>query len=206
MSKSKNNSSFNASSLVADALKLKKIKPSIGDILKQQNVNFEQEGGNGDNTMQALDIAEINPDETAREELSPQKQDDQIYTNSSVKIAPKEEVNSEITKYPDKIEIEKIIKPDVTENFPPRKRKTSYSLDRFFIPNRNVQKGKAVYVRTEYHTKIEKIVNSIGERGLTLAAYIDNILTVHFEQFDEEISKKHQEALRAELEALNNKI
>lgn len=220
MSKDKKTSSFSASSLVADALKLKKEKPSIGEILEKQNekpVYDEEE-------LKALpsDIIEqkdslVIKSISSQEIASSEDTDQAIVRNDVIKnhglytqpgrVTHEKENTSGIANLEDSIRTKNFtdLKVNELENVSAKKKKQSSSLDRYLIPNRNVQKGKAVYVRTNYHTKIDKIVSSLGLKGLTIAAYIDNILTAHFEQFNDEIDKKQQEVLIAELETLNKK-
>ncbi|RYX79080.1 DUF3408 domain-containing protein [bacterium] len=222
MSKDKKTSSFSASSLVADALKLKKEKPSIGEILEKQNEKpvydeeelkalpsdlIEQE------QKDSLLIKSISSQEIASSEDIDQAivrnnviKNHGLYTQSG-RVTHDKENTSGIANLDDSIRTKNFtdLKVNELENVSAKRKKQSSSLDRYLIPNRNVQKGKAVYVRTDYHTKIDKIVSSIGEKNLTIAAYIDNILTAHFEQFNDEIDKKQQEVLIAELETLNKK-
>ena len=47
--------------------------------------------------------------------------------------------------------------------------------------------GKLVPIRPEYHERILKIVRVIGNDEISLFNYIDNVLTHHFEEFEEEI-------------------
>jgi hypothetical protein len=47
--------------------------------------------------------------------------------------------------------------------------------------------GKSVYIRKEYHDRISQIISVIGKSEVSLFGYIDNVLTHHFEMFQEEI-------------------
>ena len=47
--------------------------------------------------------------------------------------------------------------------------------------------GKSVYIRKEYHDRISQIISVIGAKEISLFGYIDNVLTHHFENFNEEI-------------------
>lgn len=53
--------------------------------------------------------------------------------------------------------------------------------------------GKLVPIRPEYHERILKIVRVIGNDEISLFNYIDNVLTHHFEEFQEEIIKNYKE-------------
>lgn len=47
--------------------------------------------------------------------------------------------------------------------------------------------GKSVYVRKEYHDRISQIISVIGINEVSIFGYIDNVLTHHFETFQEEM-------------------
>ena len=46
-----------------------------------------------------------------------------------------------------------------------------------------------VYMRPEYHERIQRIISVIGNNQLNISTYIDNILAYHFEEFEEPIRK-----------------
>ncbi|WP_418696652.1 DUF3408 domain-containing protein [Bacteroides sp.] len=52
--------------------------------------------------------------------------------------------------------------------------------------------GKLTYVRKEYHDRIMKIIQVIGKNGLSLAGYIDHVLTQHFELYEEAVKKLYK--------------
>ena len=60
---------------------------------------------------------------------------------------------------------------------------------RLFIrePEVKARAGKMAYVRPEYHERIMRITRVIGQDSLSLSAYIDHVLTQHFNQCDEAI-------------------
>tara|TARA_R110002050_G_scaffold244823_1_gene382413 strand:- start:5657 stop:6022 length:366 start_codon:yes stop_codon:yes gene_type:complete len=53
--------------------------------------------------------------------------------------------------------------------------------------------GKHVPIRQEYHERIQKIVRVIGSDEISIFNYIDNVLSQHFEDFQEEIVKLYNE-------------
>lgn len=53
--------------------------------------------------------------------------------------------------------------------------------------------GKHVPIRQEYHERIQKIVRVIGNDEISIFDYIDNVLSQHFEEFQEEIVKLYNE-------------
>lgn len=60
---------------------------------------------------------------------------------------------------------------------------------RLFIRESEVKarEGKMAYVRPEYHDRIMRITRVIGHEKLSLSAYIDHVLTHHFNQCEEAI-------------------
>ena len=53
--------------------------------------------------------------------------------------------------------------------------------------------GKHVPIRQEYHERIQKIVRVIGNDEITIFNYIDNVLSQHFESFQEDIIQLYNE-------------
>ncbi|AIL46958.1 DUF3408 domain-containing protein [Elizabethkingia anophelis] len=47
---------------------------------------------------------------------------------------------------------------------------------------------KSIYIRQEYHERLSRIVQVIGNDEIPLYAYLDNILAHHFELFEKEIT------------------
>ena len=63
-----------------------------------------------------------------------------------------------------------------------------------FLVNMNIptRSGKLVGIRKKYHSRISKIVKTIGDNEVTLFSYIDNILKHHFETFQDDISELYK--------------
>lgn len=53
--------------------------------------------------------------------------------------------------------------------------------------------GKTVYIRPEFHEKLTRIVQVIGEDKISIYAYLDNLLDFHFQEFGESITKSFNE-------------
>lgn len=71
--------------------------------------------------------------------------------------------------------------------------------DTVFMCGSNVtaRLGKQVYIRKEYHDRIQKMLHVIGGNEVTIAAFLDNVLTHHFTLFQNEIAesfKRHMES------------
>jgi hypothetical protein len=63
----------------------------------------------------------------------------------------------------------------------------------FKKPGTNARDGKTVYIRPDYHEKLSRIVQVIGEDKITIYAYLDNLLEYHFQEFREEITTSFNE-------------
>ena len=71
--------------------------------------------------------------------------------------------------------------------------------DTVFMCGSNVtaRLGKQVYIRKEYHDRIQKMLHVIGGNEVTIEAFLDNVLTHHFTLFQDEIAesfKRHMES------------
>jgi len=79
----------------------------------------------------------------------------------------------------------------------PKSRETDYRslfLKEAAIPARI---GKTVYVRKEYHERIQLILRVIGKDEVSLFSYIDNVLAHHFETCQAEITELYNEHNRS---------
>jgi hypothetical protein len=59
--------------------------------------------------------------------------------------------------------------------------------------NEIARTGKTVYVRREFHDRIQKIVQVIGGNEVSLFSYIDNIIAHHFEVFQDDIVQSYNQ-------------
>ena len=88
---------------------------------------------------------------------------------------------------------QKVVKPKPINA--PNDRQEDGSPEDFFLsrfidtpPMKTVaRQGKMVYMRPEYHERIQRIISVIGNNQLNISTYIDNILAYHFEEFEEPI-------------------
>ena len=59
------------------------------------------------------------------------------------------------------------------------------------------RRGRQTYIRPEFHDRIQKMLHVIGGNEVTIAAFLDNVLTHHFTLFQDEIAesfKRHMES------------
>jgi hypothetical protein len=59
--------------------------------------------------------------------------------------------------------------------------------------------GKTVYIRKEFHDRIMKIIQVIGDNEVSLFSYIDNVLAHHFDAFQEDISQAYRQKISNDL-------
>lgn len=48
--------------------------------------------------------------------------------------------------------------------------------------------GKAIYVRPEFHQRIQRIVRLVGNDRISMYSYLDRVLEHHFASFSDEIT------------------
>ena len=81
-------------------------------------------------------------------------------------------------------------KPAVKEKSrPKRTNEADYESIFFKKPDTNARDGKTVYIRPDFHEKMSRIVQVIGEDKITIYGYLDNLLDYHFQEFGEQITK-----------------
>ncbi|MDR6919510.1 DUF3408 domain-containing protein [Chryseobacterium sp. 2987] len=70
-----------------------------------------------------------------------------------------------------------------------RKQSDLHYGERFLNSHSMNRRGdKSIYVRQEYHERLSRIVQVIGDDKIPLYAYLDNILEHHFELFEKAIT------------------
>ena len=72
-----------------------------------------------------------------------------------------------------------------------RKRSRSPDFESQFLVNVPIpaRKGKLVAIREKYHERITKIVRVIGGNEISIFSYIDNILSHHFDAYQDDIAE-----------------
>ena len=88
---------------------------------------------------------------------------------------------------PEKLLLEK---PTVKEKTKIKKTNgTDYESLFFKRTDTNARDGKTVYIRPDFHEKLSRIVQVIGEDKISTYGYLDNLLDYHFQEFGEQITK-----------------
>lgn len=57
----------------------------------------------------------------------------------------------------------------------------------------STRNGKTVYIRKEFHERITRIVQVIGRNEISLYNYLDNVLSHHFDTFQDDISALYKQ-------------
>lgn len=92
---------------------------------------------------------------------------------------------------------------ETVKNEPERRRKGNKpDYESQFVCEARVtaRQGKQVYIRKEYHDRILKIIQVIGKNELSIASYLDNVLTQHFNDFQNDIEEsfdKHMQSYKS---------
>ena len=79
---------------------------------------------------------------------------------------------------------------------PTKKKKAElYEYESYFFEQgeTSAREGKSVYIRPEFHQRIARIVQVIGEDKISLYSYLDNVLKAPFEQYQEEITQSFEQ-------------
>ncbi len=83
-------------------------------------------------------------------------------------------------------------KPKPTQKMSAKGAEESY-VDRFLKTSpMSTRSGKLVSIRMSYHKSIMKIIRVIGNDEVSIFSYIDNVLSQHFEKYEEEIEKLYE--------------
>lgn len=73
---------------------------------------------------------------------------------------------------------------------PPAKERWQEYEERFVRESEiTARRGRQIYIRPEFHDRIQKIIQVIGGNGVSMASYVDNVLAAHFEEQRENITE-----------------
>ena len=83
---------------------------------------------------------------------------------------------------------------EIVSSSPARGKYSEKEYERLFIRESGMRArdGKMTYIRRDYHNRIRRIVRVIGHDRLSMSAYIDHVLTLHFGQSDEAIKSLYE--------------
>ena len=105
----------------------------------------------------------------------------QLPTEQTIEALEKEYVQ------PEKLLLEK---PAVKEKTKIKKtNETDYESLFFKRTDTNARDGKTVYIRPDFHEKLSRIAQVIGEDKISIYGYLDNLVDYHFQEFGEQITR-----------------
>lgn len=87
----------------------------------------------------------------------------------------------------------------VMSDKPKKERTKRMSHKDIFVKNTTfkARKGRQAYMREEFYEQIQKIVEVVGNRQVSVASYLDNVLAYHFETLGSEITTELNEGFNS---------
>lgn len=82
---------------------------------------------------------------------------------------------------------------DMKQKATSNEKKKNYAKHFFKEAEISARFGKTLYIRKEYHQRIQTIVQTVGENQVSLFSYVDNVLADHFERHRAEIEELYRE-------------
>lgn len=109
---------------------------------------------------------------------------------------PKEPAKEEIKEEVKEQQVQE--KPVQRERSRAKKNPDSSTYGEKFLNTHSMEKrgDKSIYIRQEYHERLSRIVQVIGNDKIPLYAYLDNILEHHFELFEKAITDDFNEKFK----------
>lgn len=92
-------------------------------------------------------------------------------------------------------QVENDLPNEIQQQADARKRKhKSQGYESLFIrgSSSNTRQGKVVYIRSEHHDSIVKILHVIAKNDVSLFSYIDNVLEHHFATYQDDITELYE--------------
>ena len=135
--------------------------------------------------LKSVKIKTVGEDITPQQSLSPQPEN-----------VNKQPENQEIPQVEETQKVEIPVKelPESPKEENRSKRNSTQDYELLFIKETDLPParfGKSVYIRKEYHERINHIISVIGSSEVSLFSYLDNIIAHHFDNFQEDIIKSY---------------
>ena len=88
-------------------------------------------------------------------------------------------------------EKEMVVQAETPREETKRKRTKSPDYESLFLTDAGIptRSGKLVSIREKYHKRIAKIVQALDRKDVSIFSYIDNVLSHHFDIYQDEISE-----------------
>ena len=86
----------------------------------------------------------------------------------------------------------------VSPRKPPAKERWQEYEERFVRESEiTARRGRQVYIRPEFHDRIQKIIQVVGGNGISMASYVDNVLAAHFEEYRDGITESFNRHIKS---------
>lgn len=102
-------------------------------------------------------------------------------------VEPIVEASEKEDVLPEKVPVDKLTTKEKSRI--KKTNETDYESLFFKRTDTNARDGKTVYIRPNFHEKLSRIAQVIGEDKITIYGYLDNLLDYHFQEFGEQITK-----------------
>lgn len=135
--------------------------------------------------------------------------------SSPAPASPRDVQNKIVTDCPKSEEMDTAVQPAVPDTPKPvaseeqpkhipaeksrKERGRRLSHKELFVKNTSLKarKGVQAYIRPEFHEQIQRIIDVVGKKEVTIASYLDNVLAFHFEMFETEIEQELDEQFKS---------
>jgi lipoate synthase len=107
-------------------------------------------------------------------------------------LVPEHEKEKEqIQEQPEEKETPMAVQVETPREDTKRRRSKSPDYESLFLTDAGIptRSGKLVSIREKYHKRIAKIVQALGKKDVSIFSYIDNVLSHHFDTYQDEISE-----------------
>lgn len=88
-------------------------------------------------------------------------------------------------------EVLQVVQAETLREEPKRKRSKSPDYESLFLTDAGIptRSGKLVSIREKYHKRIAKVVQALDKKDVSIFSYIDNVLSHHFDTYQDEINE-----------------
>ena len=147
---------------------------------------------------EALLMAARENDYSCPTTASPKDVRNEATADSPKSVDKEDSAQPAVPETPKPSAIEEQSKPAIVER-PRKERSRRLSHKELFVKSTSLKarRGIQVYIRPEFHEQIQRIVDVIGKKEVTIASYLDNVLAFHFEMFETEIEQELDEQFKS---------
>ena len=106
-------------------------------------------------------------------------------------LVPEHEKKQEQETETEEPEKTKVVQEESPREESKRKRSKLPDYESLFLTDAGIptRSGKLVSIREKYHKRIAKVVQALGKKNVSIFSYIDNVLSHHFDTYQDEIKE-----------------